>query len=88
MTEDDRRDLADLAMRALDTIHADYGEDAELCAASLVFEVKVRDATDEAKSLYHVNYKSLERNSPHHIAGLLGGTALHISSPATDVGDD
>lgn len=78
MTDDERQAVAELAMRALDTINEDYGEDAELIAASLVFEVKVKD--EEGEELYHGNYKSLERNSPHHIAGLLHTTAHYIVS--------
>jgi len=74
-----RTELADLAMRALDTIIEDYGEDADLCAASLVFEVKTRDADGDV--VYHGNYKSLERNSPHHIGGLLYSTALYVMGP-------
>src|SRR5688500_8070130 len=81
MTDEDRAALADLAMRSLDTILEDYGDDAHLCAASLVFEVQVGQG-DEA--LYHVNYKSLERNSPHHVAGLLHSTAAHITNPDDD----
>ena len=78
MTDDDRRDLADLAMRALDTIAEDYG-DADLIAACLVFEVRTKDDED-GEDLFHGNYKSLERNSPHHIGGLLqrsGWEMLH-----------
>ena len=81
ITDQDRADLADLAMRALDTILEDYGEDADLCAASLVFEVKVRDATDDDGSLFHANYKCLAQNSPYHIGGLLHSTAMHILTP-------
>jgi hypothetical protein len=84
MTDQDKADLADLAMRALDTILEDYGDTAELCAASLVFEVKVPDEDDDTESLYHVNYKSLTRNSPHHIGGLLVSAGQHIISPASD----
>jgi hypothetical protein len=76
--DEDRQGLADLAMRALDTIADDYGDDAELVAASLVFEVKVKDEGGE--ELWHGNYKSLEQNSPHHIAGLLQATAEDILS--------
>lgn len=80
ITDQDRSDLADLAMRALDTIIEEYGEEsAELLAASLVFEVKAPDAAGEP--LYHCNYKSLERNSPQHIGGLLYGSAMHILAP-------
>jgi predicted Zn-dependent protease with MMP-like domain len=77
MTDEDRQAVADLAMRALDTILEDYGEDTVLRAASLVFEV-------ESDNAFHVNYKSLERNSPHHIGGLYQGMALHILGPAGD----
>jgi hypothetical protein len=76
MTDDDRARVADLAMRALDTILEDYGEDAELVAASLVFEVKLKD--EDGDDVWHGNYKSLEENSPHHIAGLLHQTANYI----------
>lgn len=82
ITDEDRAALADLAMRALDTILEDFGEGAELLAASLVFEVKAPD--DDGEPLFHCNYKSLERNSPQHIGGLLYGTAVHILSPAGD----
>lgn len=78
MTDQDRAVLADLAMQALDTILEDYGDDAELVAASLVFEVKTKD--EDGDEVFHGNYKSLERNSPHHIAGLLQTTANYIVS--------
>jgi hypothetical protein len=84
MTDEDRAAVADLAMRALDTILADYGEEAELVAASLVFEVRVPDEDDTDDDRWHVNYKSLARNSPHHIGGLLYSTAAHILNPASD----
>jgi hypothetical protein len=50
ISDQDRADLADLAMRALDTILEDYGEDADLCAASLVFEVSTKD--DDGDPIY------------------------------------
>lgn len=76
-----RRALADLAMRSLDTIIEDYGEGAELTAASLVFEVRVLDGEEP---LWHGNYKSLEGTSPHHVAGLLAETARQIMLPTDD----
>lgn len=79
ITDENRAALADLAMRALDTILEDYGDDAELLAASLVFEVRAPD--EDGEWLYHGNYKSLENNSPHHIGGLLRATAAHILGP-------
>lgn len=71
-------------MRCLDTIVDDYGDDARLLAASLVFEVVVGEGDD---ARYHVNYRSLPDSSPHHIAGLMYNTAAHISSPDTDEED-
>ena len=79
ISEEDRAALADLALRAIDTILEDYGEEAELCAACLVFEVRV-GADEPADEVFHGNYKSLERNSPHHIAGLMTATANHVLS--------
>lgn len=79
ISDQDRADLADLAMRALDTILEDYGEDADLCAASLVFEVRTED--EDGDSVYHGNYKSLKRNTPHHIGGLLQATSVYLLSP-------
>ena len=83
ISDEDRAALADLAMRAIDTILEDYGDHANLCAASLVFEVATGPLGDD-DTLFHVNYKSLPHNSPHHIGGLLHGTAQHILSPTID----
>jgi hypothetical protein len=77
----DRAELADLAMRALDCITDDYGEDAELICACLVFEVRTPNADDEDDpdgATFHGNWRSLERNSPHHLAGLLAATANYM----------
>lgn len=79
ITEQDRGRLADLAMRALDTIIEDYGADAELLAASLVFEVKTVD--EDGDEVHHGNYKSLPGNSPHHIGGLLRATSNYLLTP-------
>lgn len=76
ISDDDRARLGDLAMRAIDTILEDYGEDATLTAATLVFEVKAKN--DEGEQVWHGNYESLEDSSPSHVAGLLGSTAMWI----------
>lgn len=83
ISDEDRAALADLAMRALDTILEEFGDGAELLAACLVFEVKAPG--EDGEPLFHCNYKSLERNSPQHIGGLLYGSAVHILSPEGDV---
>lgn len=74
--EDARRSLADLALRALDRISSDYGEDAELVAASLVFEVKTRDEVGDDE--WHGCYESLPGLSPHHVSGLLDESARQM----------
>lgn len=84
MTDEERQDVADLAMRALDTILEEYGEDARLSAASLVFEVEVPDEDEDDRSLYHVNYKSLGRSSPTHVGGLMHSMALHLLGSDSD----
>ena len=79
MTDEDRKELADLALRALDTINEDYGEDAELIAACLTFEVASRD--DDGELAYYGNQKILERNSPLHIAGVLQAAVNELLNP-------
>lgn len=82
MTDEDRREIADLAMRALDTILDEYGDDASLTAAALVFEVRTTD--EDGDEVYHTAYRSLARNSPNHIGGMLYGAAQYITAPETD----
>lgn len=86
MTDEDRQKLADLALRALDTIAADYGDDAELVGATIVFEVRVTD--EDGDPLYHGNFKSLEGMSPHHVGGLLAATGEYIFRPWKDPDGD
>lgn len=75
ITDEDRAKLADLSMRALDTILEDYGEDAELLGASLVFEVRVPSDDPDDDWTYHGNYKSMHGMSPNHVGGLHQSTA-------------
>jgi hypothetical protein len=76
MTDDERADLADLAMRALDTILDDYGDEAVLCCACLVYEVKTTD--EDGDDVWHGNWVSLKDASPHHVGGLLANIANHV----------
>lgn len=78
ITEDDRRDLGDLAIRSLDSIE-DYGEDATLSAATIVFEVR-HDGGD-GREIFSCEYKSLDRNSPRHIAGILQSMVNWLTIP-------
>ena len=80
ITDKDKQELGDLVFRALDTIENDYGEDAELAAACIVFEVKVKDGRD-GDYTWHGNYKSLRRNSPNHIGGILRTAAEWMTMP-------
>jgi hypothetical protein len=84
MNSDDQAKLGDLAMRSIDTILKDYGEDSVLVAATLIFVVRVPDTHDPTDDLFHVNYRSLEGSSPMHIAGLAHSMAAHLFSPASD----
>jgi hypothetical protein len=70
ISDDDKANLADLSMRALDTILEDYGEDAELIGASLVFEVRVPSDDPDDDWAYHGNYKSMRGMSPQHVGGM------------------
>lgn len=76
MDEASRQQVADLAFRALDTIAEEYGDDAVLCTAALVFEVRVKN--EEGVDYYHSNFKVLPDTSPHHIGGLLVSTGQYI----------
>lgn len=84
ISDEDRREVADLAMRALDTIAEDYGDGASLTAATLVFEVRT-EGEDGAR--YEGNYASLARNSPFHIAGLLRAAEEWLTRPDEDESD-
>lgn len=76
MDDTDQQKIADLAMRALDTISSEYGEDAELCTAVFVFEVKATN--DDGEDYYHSNFKILPGTSPNHAGGLLVSTGNYI----------
>jgi hypothetical protein len=78
ITDEDKAALGDLAMRAIDAILEEYGEDAELCAATLVFEVRTKD--EDGDDLWHGNYRSLPDTSPNHAVGLLYTTARWIEA--------
>jgi hypothetical protein len=80
ITDEDRAALGDLAMRAIDKIIADYGDDAELCAATLIFEVRTKDT--DGDDVYHGNYESLVGNTPHHIGGLAQSLANWLLTAA------
>jgi hypothetical protein len=79
ITDGDRAALADLAMRALDTIQDDYGDGAEFLGATLVFEVRVPDPDDEEDPwLYHGNYKSTPDLAPSHVGGMCQSMACWL----------
>lgn len=84
VTDDDRREMAELAMKALDAL-ADHGDDVVLDAACIVFEVS--EPTSRGR-LFSQDWRSLGRNSPLHIAALLDATASQITEPVAEEGDD
>lgn len=79
ISDEDRATLGDLAMRTFDKIEAEYGEDAELVAASIVFEVRVKNEDDRWE--HHGNYESTEHSSAH-IGGLHQQMAHYLLNPA------
>lgn len=83
--DEDRAKLGDLAMRALDKIEAEYGDEAELVAASIVFEVRVKD--EDGGWDHHGNYESTNSSSAH-IGGLHQQMASWLLNPAYAVADE
>ena len=66
ITDEDRQRLSDVMLKALDRIE-EYGDDAELMAATLVYECRV---PDHAGWEYHGNYNSTEGTTPAHAGGM------------------
>jgi hypothetical protein len=81
ISEDDRRELADVVMRALDDILEEFGEDAELLGATMVAEIQVGD-------MFHGRYWSMPRTSPAHAIGMLHMSAAFLGAPVSDDEDD
>jgi hypothetical protein len=79
ITDEDKAKLGDLAMRAIDKIIDDYGEEATLKMASLVFEVQLTD--EDGDEAYHVNFESFRDSSPSHVGGLHYGMAQWLLTP-------
>ncbi len=83
-----RASLTDLALRTLDTIEEDYGEDAELGDAVIVFDVLVPDADDpDSPPTNHGNYLSTTDRSAV-VSGLLRMAELYVSATDTGGGDE
>ena len=73
ITDADRAALGTLAMQAIDTILAKYGEDATLTAACLVYEVQTTK-----KEHHHIELSPALGN--YHAAGMLHGMAAYMWS--------
>jgi len=82
LSDDDRKAVADLALRALDAMEEDNDGDVQLVAAGIVFETSW--VNEDGETRFGGQYRSLERNSPHHIAGLYMTTANKIMQPVDD----
>lgn len=81
ITDDDRRKLTDMVMRALDGIE-EYGDDAEFLGATMVFEVRVPDPDDAAEPwTYHGNYRSTDGTSTAHAGGMAQQLAHWLLTP-------
>lgn len=86
ISDEKRASLTDLALRTLDTIEQEYGEDAELGDAVIVFDVLVPDAEDpDAPPTNHGNYLSTTERSCI-VSGLLRMAELYMS--VSDSPDD
>ena len=77
ISNDDRRELADVAMSALDDMVEEFGEDAVLLGATMVAEIRVGDT-------FHGRYWSMQRTSPAHAVGMLRMAAAFIGAPISD----
>lgn len=70
ISDEDRKALSDMVFRALDTIEEEYGEDASLECAALVFEVRYRPLADSPDA-FTVHWKMLRTSSPLHVCAML-----------------
>lgn len=76
ISDEDKRALADLSLRALDCIEEEYGPDAELSGAVMVFEVRLPDPESTTDTwMYQGNYRSMRGVSPSHAGGMCQLTA-------------
>lgn len=83
ITDEDRQKLGDLAMRAIDSILDQYGEDATLEDAVLIFEVSRHDP-DLGERVTEINGKTTT-----HRAAVVGGiTAAYAVTQLTEWGED
>ena len=88
ISDEKRAALTDLALRTLDTIEEDYGEDAELGDAVIVFDVLVPDADDpDAPPTSYGNYLSTTERSCV-VSGLLRMAELYLSRSDPPDGDE
>jgi hypothetical protein len=86
ISDEKRAELTDLALRTLDTIEEQYGDDAELGDAVIVFDVLVPDKDDpDAPPTNHGNYLSTTTRSCI-VSGLLRMAELFMST--SDAPDD
>ncbi len=68
MNDQDKIEVAELSMRALDLILDEYGPEARLTGATLIFEVETTD--EDGDIVYHGNYRSLDRCTASHVGGM------------------
>jgi hypothetical protein len=81
ITEENRREITDLAMQVLDAL-AECDEDSDLVCAVLAFELAVPDEESGGRrKVFTVNWRTLGRCSPLHAGALLGATSDEIVAP-------
>lgn len=70
ITDEDRAKLGDLAMRAIDAILTEYGEDADLEDAVLIYEVSRPDPDRDGETQTEINSETTT-----HRGSIAGGLA-------------
>lgn len=87
ITEKDRAKLGDLAMRAIDSILEEYGEDAVIEDAVLLYEVSYPDPDHDGETA-----TTMSSETTTHRATVAGGLAAAYAAtqlaPWASTGDD
>jgi hypothetical protein len=88
ISDEKRASLSDLALQVLDTIEEQYGEDAELGDAVIVFDVLYPDPDDpDGSPVNEGHYLSTTERSTI-VSGLLRMAELYMSSSVPNDRDD
>jgi hypothetical protein len=87
ITEEDRAKLGALAMQALDTVEREYGEEAQLGDACIVYEVLTPNPDDADDLLNEGRYHSTTKRTAIPV-GLLTLALQAMTQPVERVDDE